>query len=105
MGSILHFYLLPRDKRIFYGSISVKVLPVHVHSGYLMIFVGGVIIYALSCAAAGGVKGDLIFALVHHAAASLLIHRVQNVEKLTYAFIFRAARQGIHLCKCHPNKS
>ena len=87
-----------------YKLCAVDVLAVELHGGYLMIVVGGVIIYSLVGVVAGGVNGYLISA-PYLAAASLLIYRAQDMEELADAFSLAAARAGVHLHECTADKS
>lgn len=73
---------------------------VHMDRRDLVIVIGGVVIDALICIAAGGVNGNLILSVFDFAAATLLIHCAENVEKLADAFRFRIA--GNRIC---PDKS
>ena len=58
---------------------------VHMDRRDLVIVIGGVVIDALICIAAGGVNGNLILSVFDFAAATLLIHCAENVEKLADA--------------------
>ena len=61
------------DDRIAHQSGRLQILMVHVDRGDLAVVVGGVVVDAFVCVAAGGVEGDLILA-VFEEAASLLFH-------------------------------
>ena len=61
----------------------------HIHPAYLVVFVGVVIIYTLVRIAAGGVQGYFILISAQLAAAPLLIHAAEYMEKLAYASQFR----------------
>ena len=75
IGLILHFYLLARNKGIAGKTFAVKIFSVHIHRRNLVIFVGGVVIYALVRVTAGGVKGDFVLAPLQLATAPLLVNR------------------------------
>lgn len=92
------------EHRIAYKLSAVDVLAVELYGGYLMIVVGGVIIYSLVGVVAGGVNGYLVSAL-YLAAAPLLIYRAQDMEELADAFRLTAARAGVHFHKCAADKS
>ena len=64
--------------------------------------IGGVIIDATGCVAAGGVLGDLAASIFKPATAHSLAHCFQNVKKLTQVFVIRA--EGVELCKSGPDK-
>lgn len=51
-----------------------------------MVFVGGVVVNSLCSIAAGRIESDLVFAICDLTAASLLIDRAEDVEKLADAF-------------------
>lgn len=53
-----------------------------------MVFVGGVVVNSLCSIAAGRIESDLVFAICDLTAASLLIDRAEDVEKLADAFEF-----------------
>ena len=61
----------------------------HVYCADLVVVIGCIIINPFGSVTAGRVNRDLILSLRHLAAASLLIDRAQNVEKLADAFCFR----------------
>ena len=79
--------LLIENQGITDESGAVQILPVHIHGCNLVVIIGSVVVNAFVSVAAGGIDGDLIFA-AYIAAAPLLIHRAQNVEKLADAFVF-----------------
>ena len=58
----------------------------HINSTDLMIFVGSIIVNSLCGIAAGRIESDLVFAICDLTAASLLIDRAEDVEKLAAAF-------------------
>ena len=61
--SVLLQNMLACEHRIAYKLCAVDVLAVELYGGYLMIVVGGVIIYSLVGVVAGGVNGYLVSAL------------------------------------------
>lgn len=71
----MHFYLFARNKGIAGKAFAVKIFFVHIHRRDLVIFVGGVVIYALIRVTAGGVKGDFVLAALQLATAPLLVNR------------------------------
>ena len=77
----------------------------HIDSIDLMIFIGGIIVDAFCCIAAGGVEGDFVFVLVYFAAASLLIYGAEDVEELADAFEFGVAGSGVHFCEGNFGKA
>ena len=72
-GSVLKPYLLIRNRGVANDLTAVKLLTVHINSRNLMIVVSGVMVNSLVRVAAAGVKGYLIFAAAHIAAAALLV--------------------------------
>ena len=84
----------PADLLLFYQRIgdqltSCQILPVHIHSADLVIVIGIILVDSLIRITTGGIQRDLILVLPKLAAASLLIHRPQNMEKLADTFPFR----------------
>ena len=73
--SVLHPYLLALYQRIMHDAVDIKVFLVHIHRGYLMVFVGCVVINALVRVTAGGVKRNFVLSLVHLTTAALLVNR------------------------------
>lgn len=71
----MHFYLFARNKGIAGKTFAVKIFFVHIHRRNLVIFVGGVVIYALIRVTAGGVKGDFVLAALQLTTAPLLVNR------------------------------
>ena len=83
---------------------------VHVHTGNLAVFVGGVVVNPLFHIAAGAVNrifAEIIslFVFTQATAAFLLFYRTQNLEKLPNAFLLAASRQRIHFRKSHLYKT
>ena len=58
----------------------------HIHSGDLAVFIGGVVINAFVGIAAAGVQGNLVLTVVQLAAAALLLYRAENMEKVVSLF-------------------
>ena len=77
----------------------------HVYCADLVVVIGCIIVNPFGSVEAGRVNRDLILSLRHLAAASLLINRTQNVEKLADAFLFRIPGNGIAFHKRHARKS
>ena len=103
--SVLEVDIFALEDRITDKSILVKIGFVYIHSRNLVIFVSVVIINTFAGIAAGGIKGDLVFSFCYLTAASLLIYRSQNMEKLADAFRFRITGKGIHFGKSHTYKT
>ena len=93
------------DDRIAHQSGRLQILMVHVDRGDLAVVVGGVVVDALVCVAAGGVEGDLILAVFEEAAASLLFHGSEDVEKLADAFLLRVPGAGVHFRESGPDET
>ena len=102
---ILKMDLFALNDRITDKCPSVQIFPFHVNCGDLMIFVSGVVVDALVCVAAGGVEGDLILAVFEEAAASLLFHGSEDVEKLADAFLLRVPGAGVHFRESDPDET
>ena len=96
---ILPFDLLSQNQGIADQIACVQIPMAQVNRGNLVIIVGGVIIDSLIGVTAAGIDGDLIAAMFNLTAASLLVDRAQNVEKLADAFRF-----GIPGYRVHPGK-
>ena len=75
------------DRRVGDQIAPVKRFPVQVNGADLMVIVGRVVIDPLIRIAAGGVERDLVLALAQLAAAALLVHAAENVEKLAHTLI------------------
>ena len=105
LWSVLVIDMLSGDNGESYKRVFLKVGFVHINSGDLVIFIGGVIINSFIGVAAGGVKGNLKFSFAHIAAASLLVNGAENMEKLAYAFRLAFSRNGIHFRESDPCKS
>ena len=85
--------VLPNDLLLFYKwipicPVAVQIASMHIHSGNAGIIIGGIIINSFVGIDAGSIISDLIFSGMHFHAAPLLIHRTQDMEKLTNAFHF-----------------
>ena len=104
-ASVLHPDLFFFDKRIPDQRPAVQILLMHVNRRDLMIVISRIIVNAPVRIAAGRIERDLIFAVVQFAAASLLIHRIQDVEKLADALALSASGEGIALDKRHAHES
>ena len=102
---ILKMDLFALNDRITDKCPAVQIFPFHVNCGDLMIFVSGVVVDALVCVAAGGVEGDLILAVFEEAAASLLFHGSEDVEKLADAFLLRVPGAGVHFRESDPDET
>ena len=63
------------------------------------IIIGGIIIDAAVCIAAGGIDRALVLPVCHLAAAALLLHGAEDVEKLADAPLLRVVGDGVQLCK------
>ena len=63
------------------------------------IIIGGIIIDAAVCIAAGGIDRALVLSVCHLAAAALLLHGAEDVEKLADAPLLRVVGDGVQLCK------
>lgn len=60
---------------VMHQRFPVEILPMHIHSSNLMIFICRIVINTLCCITAGSIQRNLIFAICHLTAATLLIHR------------------------------
>ena len=89
-----------REHGIANQFIAPKILTVHIDRRNPAVVIRCVVINSLACVAAGGVNRDFVFAVGNLTAAPLLFDRAENMEKLTDAFLFGVARDGIHFCKC-----
>ena len=87
--------LLTGNQWIGYRNSSIQILPVHIHSSNLAVFVGGVIIYAFICVAAAGIEGEFIFVLPDAGKPPWLCNTVENMEELADTFGFCASAPGI----------
>ena len=76
----------------------------HIHSGDLAVFIGGVVINAFVGIAAAGVQGNLVLTVVQLAAAALLLYRAENMEKLAHAFCFAFPGAGVGAHESRPYK-
>ncbi len=63
----------------------------HIHCGYTVILIGGVIIYARIRIAAAGINSYLVLAVFKSVCAARLFYTAQNMKELVYAFLLRAA--------------
>ena len=63
------------------------------------IIIGGIIIDAAVCIAAGGIDRALVLPVCHLAAAALLLHGAEDVEKLADAPLLRVVGDGVQLRK------
>ena len=70
---------------VMHQRFPIEILPMHIHSSNLMIFIGRIIVNSSVCIAAGSVDSDLILPFVQLTASSGLIHAPQNMEKLADA--------------------
>ena len=77
----------------------------HIDRGDTAVIICRVIIHALVRVEAGGIYRYLIFPLRDLAAAAHLFDRAEDMEELTYAFLFRAAGERIDLCQCGSDES
>ena len=77
----------------------------HVHCGNPAVFVRRIVIDSLVCVTAGSVNRYFVFILPHMAAAPLLFHTAQDVEKLAHALCFRSPGHGVQLRKRSPDKT
>ena len=87
MGSVLHQDVLLGQKGIRNRITSVEVLFEHVDGGDSAVFVGGVVVDAAFCIAAGGVdRGDGAFVCLD--AAADMTYAGKNMETLADALRF-----------------
>lgn len=103
--SILILNLLPDNRGIADQRFSVKILAVHINGGDLVIVIRRVVINPLVGIAAGRVKRDLEFPFAYVAAAALLIHRAEDMEKLAHALFLGISRNGVHFHKGDSDES
>ena len=89
--SVLIKYPFLFQQRIARKLASVQILTVHIDRAYLVIVIGGVIVYPAAGVAARGIYGYLILAVRDLAAAALLIDGAENVEKLADALLLGVA--------------
>ena len=78
--------MLAGDKGKANQATAVQITAVKIYSGDLAVSVGGVVVDSLGGVAARGVKGDVIFAVLQLAAATLLGHGAKDVKELADAF-------------------
>ena len=78
--SVLQEKTLVTYQRIGHQFLAFQILPAHVYSGDLSVFIGGVIIDALPGVAAGGIGGKLVCFILQTDAAALLRHRRENLR-------------------------
>ena len=76
----------------------------HIHCGYTVILIGGVIIYARIRIAAAGINSYLVLAVFKSVCAARLLYTAQNMKELVYAFLLRAAANGVKLVERRPYK-
>ena len=95
--SVLKIYLLVFCGRIAYQSGRIEIFAMHINSRNLMIVIRCVIVNSLICIATRCVKRNLVFAAFQLAATPWLAYRIENMEKLTYAFFFFAVL-GQRIC-------
>ena len=85
--------VLPEDLLLCYERIgdkraAVEIFPVQIDRCQTAIIIGGIIIDAAVCIAAGGIDRALVLPVCHLAAAALLLYRAENMEKLANAVGF-----------------
>ena len=102
--SVLKIYLLVFCGRITYQSGRIEIFAMHINSRNLMIVIRCVIVNSLICIATRCVKRNLVFAAFKLAATPWLAYRIQNMEKLTYAFFFAVLGQRICLDERRSDK-
>ena len=95
--------LLP-NRRESDKFLRIQVFTVQMHCMDLSVFVGGVVVDTLIPIAAGGVQRSLILSLSYFTTSPYLLHRPQNVKKLTDAFPFPICGSGIFLYKSRPDE-
>ena len=86
-------------------NTSVKIFSVHVHRRDLAVGICGVVINSTACITAGGVDRDLIFSIGYLAAASLLVDRSSDMEKLCHTLLLGIVRNCVHFCKRDSRKT
>jgi len=82
--------------------ISFQVCLIQFHRADTTVAIGGVVVGALTCIAAGSVLGNFTASVLQTAAASGLVDRIQNVKKLTDALVIAA--KGIELREGCPDE-
>lgn len=97
--------LLALDERVGDELIGIQIFLIHIDGGNLGILVSGVIVNAAVHVAAGGVDGVLVLVPAQVDAAFLLVNRSQDMEELADAGRLGVRRQGVHLGKCHFDKT
>ena len=86
--------MLDFHQRVLDGCVVIQILVVHIYTGDLAIFIGGVVIYACIRVAAAGVYG--FFKSVPDSDATLLLrNRAQNMKELTDSVRFIRLRNGV----------
>lgn len=78
---------------------------VQMHGCDLAVLVGGVIVNALVCVAAGGINCDLILTVPHVNTPPLLGDGAENVKELADAFALALTGDGVELRKGAPHKT
>lgn len=102
--SVLKIYLLVFFGRITYQIGRIEIFAMHINSRNLMIVIRCVIVNSLICIATRCVKRNLVFAAFKLAATPWLAYRIENMEKLTYAFFFTVLGQRICLDERRSDK-
>ena len=87
---ILEIYFIFGNQRIMYKFTSQQIFLVHINRRDLVVLVGFIVIYPLIGINAGGIDGNFIFTVPYIATTLNLQNRTQNMEKLTYAYLFTA---------------
>ena len=60
---ILHVDLLIKDQPIAYQILALQRFLVHIHTGDLVVVVGGIVVYPFICVAAGSIDRPLILSI------------------------------------------
>lgn len=77
------------NERIAGEHHAVKRLSEHVNGAYLMVIIGGAVVYAPVGIHAAGVKRYLICSVFKYIAPRCWVNGVENMEKLADALAFR----------------
>ena len=83
---LLHPDLLILHQWISNQLLAIQIFLMHVDGGDLVVLVGGIVVDAFVCVAAGGIKGDFIAVVSYDAATTRLCHCAQDMKELVDAF-------------------
>ena len=87
--------LLADNQGVRCDFCTVKVFAVHIHSGNLAVFIGGVVVDSFAGIAAAGIAGVFIFLVANASQTSLFGNAGKNMKELADARGFCIAALGI----------